>query len=355
MTLFISTALAALAFAGPAAAKTWTSNVGEQAKPPAGTPAFTTLNQFFPAKLSIHAGDRVTYSSRGFHTVTFLGGRPAPALFVPTPGGAVYTGIADSAGSPFWFNGLPKLSYNVEAFIPFGGQQIDGSQPVSSGVIVPGDDGKAVKATLAFPKVGTFKLVCLVHPGMTQTVSVKAKRAKVPTAAAVNATVRKETAAAWASITKLTLTKPPANTVFMGIGGKATLIGYLPKTLTVKAGTTVQFVNQAPSEPHNIAFGPESYLESFMMATDLFPDAPDSPNQVTPVFAYGSEPPNTYVYDGANHGNGFLAIPLTDSQPGDPPAGLAKSYSVKFTKPGTYHFVCLLHGPDMSGDITVTS
>ena len=31
------------------------------------------------------------------------------------------------------------------------------------------------------------------------------------------------------------------------------------------------------------------------------------------------------------------------------------STQVKFTKPGVYHYFCEIHGPDMAGDIVVTS
>jgi plastocyanin len=45
---------------------------------------------------------------------------------------------------------------------------------------------------------------------------------------------------------------------------------------------------------------------------------------------------------------------LTDDQPGDPPNGLPQINRITFTKPGTYKYYCLLHGPDMSGEIVVT-
>ncbi len=60
---------AQLAFGGADQASTWNVAVGEQGKPPAGAPKGTTLNQFFPAKLSINAGDKVTFTAFGFHTV----------------------------------------------------------------------------------------------------------------------------------------------------------------------------------------------------------------------------------------------------------------------------------------------
>jgi plastocyanin len=115
----------------------------------------------------------------------------------------------------------------------------------------------------------------------------------------------------------------------------------------------VNFVNKSPSEPHNVAFGPKAYLLDLMKKLDLFPFGPGAPNQVIPFFPYGSDPSGLYVYDGKNHGNGFFATPLTDAQPGLPPKGLAGQYQIKFTKAGRYHYICMLHGPDMAGDIVV--
>jgi plastocyanin len=351
LLITVGSALAALALAGPAAAHGWQAHVGEQAKAPAGTPKSATLNQFFPGRLVVHAGDQVIFRSRGFHTVSFLGGQAPPPLFVPDSSGAAYGGIVDASGAGFWFDTLPKLTYNVPAFAPFGGTVVDGSQPVSSGVLAPGEDGKPATITYTFPKAGTYQLLCLIHPGQTLTVVVKPKQAKVALPAAVAEQARKETLAAWAKAGVLAKSKPPANTVYAGVGGKTTLLAFLPAKLTVKAGTTVRFVNRSPSEPHNVAFGPVGYLEQFMKDTDFVPTGPAAPNQLSPALVYGTEAGGRYVYDGANHGNGFLATPLTDTLAGTP---LADSAEITFTKPGLYRYICLLHGSHMAGEIVVT-
>jgi plastocyanin len=117
----------------------------------------------------------------------------------------------------------------------------------------------------------------------------------------------------------------------------------------------VTFLSKSPTEAHNAAFGGDSeWLKGFMQATDLIPTAPGTPNQVSPFFPFGSEPPGAYVYTGSNHGNGFLATPVTDEFPGDPPVGPPQAAQVTFTVPGTYHYFCQLHGTDMDGDIIVT-
>ena len=73
---------------------------------------------------------------------------------------------------------------------------------------------------------------------------------------------------------------------------------------------------------------------------------------------YGSEPPGRYVYDGSNHGNGFLVTPMLDTypssfSPGLPRAFLGSSQRITFPKPGRYRFYCEIHGPKMAGEIVV--
>ena len=117
-----------------------------------------------------------------------------------------------------------------------------------------------------------------------------------------------------------------------------------------EVATTVRFVNDSPTEVHNEAFGPVKWINSFQQKTDLLPMGPGSPNQVGPALVYGTEPPGGYKYDGKNHGNGSLATPLTDDSRFIP---LPRSRSVTFTAPGKFHYFCLIHGPDMSGDVIV--
>ncbi|HXG75586.1 MAG TPA: hypothetical protein VNJ53_03360 [Gaiellaceae bacterium] len=344
-----------LAFGGGSQPAAWTVHVGEQGKPPAGTPKQVFLNQFFPGRLTVNAGDRVTFSSIGFHTVSYLGGKRIPNFVVP-PRGKVYEGVADSAGQPFFFDGQQKFEYNPAFFAPSGPKAITRGAPASSGVIAAQNPRKPVTATFTFPQVGTFKLLCLVHPpDMSMTVVVKPRGAAVPAAEDVAAQAKAQTDAAWAKGKALAARKPPANTVLMGVdgakaaGGRTTLLDFVPNVSRVKAGTTVTFRVAAPTEVHNAAFGPLKYLEALMKKTDLFPMGPNAPNQVTPFFIYGSDEPGT-PYDGkAAHGNGFYATPLGDGIKG----GLPNAYRVTFANPGKYHFVCLLHGPDMAADIVV--
>jgi plastocyanin len=349
----LAAVLGAFAVAGTAQAASWQVSAGEQAPPPKGTPKGATLNAFFPSRLMITAGDSVTFSSASFHTVTFLGGKPPAALFTPDPAKGTYSGINDAAGSPFYFNGMPKLIYNPAAFAPSGPKTVSSGVPASSGVLSPaGPKAPPAKATFTFPKAGTFQLICNVHPGMKINVVVRNQGIGLPkTPSQVTSQSLTDITAAWEKTKKLAAAPVPANTVYMGIGGQPTILGMFPAVLTVKAGTTVKFVNHSPSEPHNAAFGPKAYLLGFSKKTDFLPAGPKSKNQVTPVFPYGTDPKGEWTYDGKNHGNGFFQTPLTSGAASVP---LPHSFQVTFSTPGTYHFICFLHGPDMSGDIKVT-
>jgi plastocyanin len=357
--LACAAAAVALAFAGAAtpahstaAGATFTVYLGEFAPPPASLKKVPgTINEFLPSKVVIAAGDSVTFSSASFHTVTYSP-KPFP-LVVPDPGKGSYDGLTDAAGTPFYFNGMGKFIYNPLAFGPFGPKTISGKTPVSSGAMGPqGPKDPPQTATYAFPKPGTYRVYCTLHPGMKGTVLVKPAGSAVPkTPDQVKAQALQGQTAAYPKAIALNNTKVAApNTVAMGVGGGVSMIAYYPKVLKVKAGTTVTFVNKSPSEVHNVVFGPKKYVEQFQKKTDLFPTGPKSPNQVTPVLPYATDA-KPYTYEGAaTHGNGFFATPLTAGAP----IGLARSSRVKFTAPGTYKYFCWIHGPDMGGTIVVT-
>lgn len=97
---------------------------------------------------------------------------------------------------------------------------------------------------------------------------------------------------------------------------------YYPKTITVDAGDTVTWTF-ASLEPHTV---------SFLGAGQATPPPPSDPSVQRP--AGGS------TYDGSTFtSSGFIA------------GGF--SYSLTFTKPGTYTYYCLIHQPEMVGTIVV--
>jgi len=353
--------IVASALAGQARAADYKVMLGEQVPCgfakipgcPAGVPKGTTLDQFFPGKVTVAAGDTITFSSATFHSAAY-GLRP-PGFFLRDPAKGKYTNMDDAAGDPFYYDGLPKFIYDVKAFGPFGPKTITPGTPASSGALSPnGPKAKPATFTFSFPKAGVYKMICTIHPGMTANVTVKPAGSTVPLSPTqVSAAALQGVNAAWLKAkADVAAAKPPAKTVYMGLGNEATVYGYFPNKLTVKAGTTVTFVNKAPKEPHNVTFGPKKYIQGLQKKTDLFPGAPGGPNQVAPVIIYGSEPKGGYTYDGKTHGNGFFATPITIGNLAIP---IPHSSRVTFSTPGKYKFFCWIHGPDMSGEIDVTS
>ena len=190
----IVAALAAVGVLGalPAAASAhrYTAYAGEAAKPPKSAPPTSTLNVFQPAKLKVRAGDKVRYLNNAFHTVSVLGnGVARPPIAVPAPP-ATYSGIKDPQGNDFFFNGLTKFEYNPAVFGPAGSTTVGDGQTHSSGAFGGSPAGPGAY-TLKFAKPGTYKVLCLLHPGMVQTVKVLKKKAK---GADTDSKIRKEIA-----------------------------------------------------------------------------------------------------------------------------------------------------------------
>ena len=190
---------------------------------------------------------------------------------------------------------------------------------------------------------------------MKATVTVKPAGSTVPlTPTQVSAAALQGVNAAWVKAkAQAAAAKPPAKTVYMGLGNDATMFGYFPNKLTVKAGTTVTFVNKAPKEPHNVTFGPKKYILGLQKKTDLFPSGPGlaEPGGAVPRLRVGAEGRLPLRRDEPRQ------RVLRDAGDDRPPAPmpLPHSSTVTFTKPGKYKFFCWIHGPDMKGEIDVTA
>jgi plastocyanin len=300
------------------------------------------FNAFFRQRTTVQVGGTVTFQLRGFHTVD-LPGKAGTALPVIAPQSSLVSGVNDAAGNPFWFNGrLPNLSFNPALLAPSKVDTYDGTTRVDSGLPA----GKPKPLTVEFTKAGTYKYYCDVHPGMVGYVVVKPKTASVPTAKQDTAAVTAQVTADVKSAKKLAASKPPANTVDLGVSasGGVELFGMFPATLQVNAGTVVTFTMSRRSfETHTATFGPNSYLTPLAKA---FAGAPTIPANA----AYPSDPVQPLTLTPTSHGNGFANTGVLDTDPAS--ATVPSSAKIDFTKPGTYHFVCLVH-PFMRGTIVV--
>jgi plastocyanin len=298
------------------------------------------VNAFFQHRVTIHAGDTVSFRIEGFHTVDLpaKGGTPA-GLLVP---GAPVTGINDAAGTPFWFNGkVPSIGINPLLFAPSGSHKFNGSARADSGLPL----GKPKPFNVQFSKAGTYKFFCDVHAGMFGIVVVKPKGASIPTAKQDQATVAKQLSSAIAGFKAAAKSKVPKNTVSVGASAPngVELFTMFPSKLTVKAGTTVKFTMSRNSrEDHTASFGPQPYLNTLANAftSPVFP----------PAGVYPSDPTQPVVLSSTSHGNGFANVGVMDTVAAT--KTIPSSGKIKFTSKGTFHYQCLIHA-FMRGTIVV--
>ena len=342
------------AWASPASAATKTVDVGGHGF--TGAPKNLQALAYLRSVVSVHVGDSVRFRIRGglIHTVTFVPrGQSIPPFAAFDPAHPV-SGVTDANGMPFWFNGQPRPIANPKAAFPTAGQTVTGGAFVNSGI--PSDQAKGKAFRVAFPKTGTFKFVCLVHPGMHGTVKVLPRSAQIPSHAQDAAAAKREIAAIVKEAKAKAKISVPAGQVDVGrTGHRLTINAMFPATTTVKAGHAVTFsmAGQSRVEIHTVTIGPESVtapVENTFITP--VPNATGPPTlAINPLAAFPSDPPPTLPpYTGTNHGNGFLNSGILDNDPITPPPNSA---TVTFATPGTYHFQCVIH-PNMDGTVVVT-
>jgi len=264
--------------------------------------------KFYPSAITVDAGDTITWKVAGnAHTISFL-----------------------TAGQ------TPPSPEDPAAQAPAGGTSFDGSAFTSSGIKfpAPGQDTYA----LTFPTAGTYAFHCLIHPGMSGTVTVAAAGTAYPQdQAAVTAANQAAEAADIATGHALEASFSPTTTsnadgsktyhLAAGVGsGSISILRFISSTLDVHVGDTVEWTNgDTNGEPHSVSFGPEPQ------------------DQAAVVIPSGG---STYA------GTGWVSSGLYVG----PPIPAPHSYSLKFTKAGSYKYICVLHDVvGMTGSITVAA
>lgn len=306
-------------------------------------------NNFYPAKISIRVGDKVSFAPFGFHNAQFpkKGSKPS-ALFIPT---APVSGAVDAAGAPFWFNGQPTVGFDPALLKSSFGKTVtyNGTKRVDSGLPLA---DKPKPFVVKFTKRGTHTYYCSVHPRMKGTVTVKSKSAKVPSAKADAARVKKQLAADLKAAQALTKTTAPTNTVFLGASDAAgrESYGIFPKALTVPVGTTVKFATEPTSrEVHTATFGPGNPEKEPTTYLGTLAKTFEGPGPFDGRATYPSDPPGTLAsLTPTLHGNGFWNSGVLDADSNTPPP---TNNSVTFGAAGTYTYYCLIHA-FMTGTVT---
>lgn len=301
-------------------------------------------------ELRVLAGDSVTWTNRGLgapHTVTFLSGGPRPPLVVPGPQG--------------------KVIFNPEAAFPAPPRTHNGQGYYNSGMLEPGQSW-----SLTFSTPGTYEYVCLFHPAMTSRILVqqpgtalRASQADLDASFEAHSAVhqRQAVAAAQGLLTPDAASGAGGSSTWRVAAGKTTeqaaLNAFLPSTLQIREGDTVKWQwDGAGREPHTVTF-----LAGGPHPGDIV--MPEFQAQGPPLlvlneqFAAPSRIPDG-IFSTTYGGEGFLNSGLAGADamlfsPESAPvvaAGTRQQWSVTFTQPGPYPYVCLLH-PGMQGVVDV--
>jgi plastocyanin len=136
-------------------------------------------------------------------------------------------------------------------------------------------------------------------------------------------------------------------TVLVGVGQPNVSPGsgllFAPKYVDITVGQTVVWRDIDQLEPHTVSFGPASLLNKLVQSGGITPvPQKNGPPQLVfdPKVAFPT--PGT-TYDGTGYANsGFLY-----------PALGRTSWSLTFTRPGVYHYLCIIHGQAMAGVVIV--
>jgi plastocyanin len=346
-------AAAVLAPAAAAEAATKTASLGYAAKPPKGTPPAAAFYAFFPSKITIHKGDKVSYIPAGFGAV-YSGPKSKMPTFEQLDASRPVTGLNDPAGNPFWFNGQPTPSVDPAFLAPSGDGKVRKQKDVDMGAL-PLDD-KPKPTVFTFTKPGSYKVYDAVHPKVFQTVVVKPKSAKIPSAAADQKASLKQANKLAKEAKTLAAVKPAPNTILVGNDSKNVgFFQFFPGDATVPANTPITIdAGSSVNDTHNLVIGPAGYMAD--AAKNVFQPGPAGFDLLASA-VYPSQPGTSgLTFDGTQNG-GFLSTGAFGAKG----SVLPTKTTITFTKPGTYSYVCLFHSngvyapgaENMQGTITV--
>jgi len=323
LLLVMTVPLAAFALTAPPAAqaaRTWTLLAG------GGTPDLTVfLNAFYPRRVQIAVGDTVTWQVFSFHNIAFTSGE-RPPMFEIQEGGKTYV--------------------NPAVAFPAGGKTYDGTGYVNSGV--PQDPSKPWTHSLTFTKAGTYSYLCIIHgPSMGGEIVVGDQPAASPDS--VLATARQQQAAsvraglaAFASLkpdwTGYTVNIPLIGSVKDGYS----IFRFTPRPVVIPRGATVKWTMADPYEIHTVTF-----TSGAKPPDHIIPEPQQGGPPKFLVNPKATTPAGGRTYDGVGFVNSGILFP-----PGLP-GNLPTSYSLTFTKPGRYEYVCIVHLPFMTGTVIV--
>jgi plastocyanin len=331
------------------------------------------FNRFFPNMISVHRGDVVDFSwdGRGTpHTVTAVPDSDGEAwrfANVFTPGAPFEDPILDTAvgGDDGDVIENPAVANPSD---PTCGSSatpcaFNGSSVVNSGIQFPFPGNVPTFSVKVTAPVGSYSFLCLLHPGMSMPLRVASYTTQLPDPAQVEARAQRQIRTA------------------TNVDGSAAIaqsqqvmqapIGQDRQRFTLTAGG---FQNQVsadlfPAEPIEVHRGDRiRFLGTGEIHTATVPisSAADTPLITTVCEVPGPDVPASSPFDCADPADFHLVFnqkaisPTASSALVDPDrfvntglmfTGVTGRFVAR--RAGTYGFVCLVHGPSMSGTIVV--
>jgi plastocyanin len=383
-------ALLITALWGPGTALAVTSPFIVTADRPAAVPSGHnwSFDDFFPRTFSVHRQRVVEFKVQGFHTATLL----PKGMTVGQDRNRQRIERVDADDTTRNINGTRKATLEVAALLPTSNACGSASSPctfngtsiVSSGAPLGPSGPFYVKVTAP---VGTYSFLCRVHPGMNGSLTVVSAGAHatsdVERTARVRAQIRadrQEGFVAEAAANRAGVFRNADGTrtwvLTAGTGTAHTaVLEMLPRNVNIRKGDRVAWRTPEINEPHTVTFPDEQFSDLVAKCEQSGGvDSDAAPLHFPPQgpFDFGCgtppAPPPDEIELGGGNGVRSITSPSTISDSGwmqshamdtalHLPFDAARStWSVRFATtavPGTYRYMCQLHGDAMEGFIHI--
>ena len=319
--------IAASCSSGPKGAQTFTV----QADAPSGAGKHFQFASFFPAVIKARPGDTVMFVNGGPgapHTISFgVNGDHSNSPPVVTPAGqnpAVFKACVTPQAPTAKLTSCPAQDAHVAEYTGTGYWNqflLPAGSPPQAG---PTSVGVKLSSSIA---PGTYHFLCILHAPMQGTIEVVANDSDRKTPDAVGTELKSAVSSAQADADKIPNPALAAGNAAAGWGGGAVAVNrFYPPDMKIKVGTKVTWKDFSAFEPHTVTFGAKR----------------GAPGTEGAFFAPSG------VKSGSDYTGGLANSGIFGQLFPGP-----KEFSLVFSKPGTYTYVCQLHD-GMDGTVTVT-
>ena len=310
-----------------------------------------SINAFLPSKVTIRAGDTVTWELNHPdepHTVTFLSGGGLVPFAVPVRGGAPNDVTVDPQGS------TPTRRLGALIEIHSGKGYFNSGFMTNEPVVAPGATPTNIYSMI-FDAPGVYEYRCLLHSVHRGTITVlpaESEHVASQILIDVQAGEEKNLLLAQAERLKLELTTtkselgPGGTTIWhVQVGGtafdsRAELYEFFPKELTIQEGDTVVWSTISPTI-HTVTFHPGLPEPLIVFA---------EPQDVGPVMLTPNrEAMFPFKPGGEFEGTGLWGSGLINTKG----AAGGNAFTMNFNKTGVFDYKCLVH-TDLGMEATIT-